>query len=182
MNVCFFCAASENIGSKYFTVAKEFGEQILKKEWTLVTGGSNVGLMKALSNYFNENNGKSIGIIPKVFADRNLTYPNSSETIVTKNLFERKKILIEKSDAFITLPGGFGTLDELLEVITLKQIGLINKPIVVFNQDGFYTSLLRQFETIFEHNFARINKKHAYFVTTRVNDTLNYIENYKPNY
>lgn len=179
MKVCFFCASSEALDNKYYSIAKEFGVEITKKDWTLVTGGANVGLMKTLVQTVKSNNGKSIGIIPGFFNKRNLTCFDNTEIIFTKDMQERKKIIFDISDAFIILPGGFGTLDELLEIITLKQIGQENKPIIIFNQDGYYTHLLKQFEVIFEAKFAKSMNKIVYFVTESIEETLNYIKDYK---
>ncbi|MBN2893943.1 MAG: TIGR00730 family Rossman fold protein [Bacteroidales bacterium] len=179
MKVCFFCASSEALEPKFYSIAKTFGESIVEKNWELVTGGSNVGLMKTLAQTVKSSGGRSIGIIPKMFDDKNLTCLDNTEIIFTKDMQERKKMLFDVSDAFVILPGGFGTLDEMLEIITLKQLGQYKKAIVIYNQDGFYDNMLKQFNVIFESNFAKPQNKNVYVVTQNVEETLNYIENYQ---
>lgn len=178
MKVCFFCASSQTLDSKYYAEAEEFGRQIVENDWTLVTGGSNIGLMKTLAKTVKINTGKSVGVIPGFFDRRNLTCHDNTEIIFSKDLQDRKKIIFDISDAFVILPGGFGTLDELLEIITLKLIGQANKPIVIFNQDGYYTHLLKQFDVIYKENFAKNLDLKAYHISDTISDTFEYIKNY----
>ena len=178
MKICFFCASSKALEPKFYAKAEQFGSQIVKNDWTLVTGGSNIGLMKTLSKTVKTNKGKSIGVIPIFFEKRNLTCYDNSEIIFSKDLQERKKILFDISDAFVILPGGFGTLDELLEIITLKMIGQVNKPIIIFNQDNYYEFLLKQFDVIFKENFANYNNTKTYHVSNTISDAFEYIKEF----
>jgi len=175
MNICFFCASSQTLTEDYYQLAQSFAKNIVSNNLTLVTGGSNIGLMRTLAQTVKVNDGNSIGIITTTFDKRNLTCYDNKEIIITADLQERKKLLLEISDAFVVLPGGFGTLDELLEVLTLNHIGENNKPIVIFNYNGFYNDLLKMFNTIFANNFANNTNKESYFVTENINETINYI-------
>ena len=179
MKVCFFCASSEALDDKYYSIATKFGYEIANKNWILVSGGSKIGLMKTLTLSALENNGQTIGIIPASFAQKGLGCYKNTELILSLDMQERKKKLFDISDAFVILPGGFGTLDEMLEIITLKQVGVYNKPIVIFNQDGFFDNLLNQFEVFFDNKFAKNHNKKVFFVTQSIDETLEYIENYK---
>src|SRR5690606_1559013 len=101
-----------------------------------------------------ENNGKVVGIVPEALNVSGIVYERCDEFIVTTGIRERKAIMDERSDAFIALPGGFGTLEELLEIITLKQLEYHNKPIVILNVNNYYDDILKQFDKIFNENFA----------------------------
>jgi len=179
MNVCFFCASSEALEPKYYTEAEKIASIVAKKNWTVVTGGSKIGLMKTLTLSALKNNGKTIGIIPSSFAEKGLACFDNTKLILTKDMSERKNKLFEISDAFVILPGGFGTLDEMLEIITLRQVGVYNKPIAIFNQDGFFDGLLKQFEVFFDNKFAKKQNKKAFFVTDSIEKIIDHIENFK---
>lgn len=178
MKVCFFCASSEALVPNFYNTAESFAKILVDNNWTLVTGGSNVGLMKKLIQTVKILNGKSIGVIPNLFVEKGLACQENSQIIITKNMQERKDEMINISDAFVILPGGFGTLDELFEILTLKQIGLCNKPIVIYNENNFYDNLLKQFDVIFENNFTKKQNKTIFEVLNTIEDTINYIKNY----
>lgn len=176
MNICFFCASSNALDEKFYKTATDFAKLISDKNWTLVSGGSDVGIMKTLAQ---NTSSHSIGIIPRMFAERGLVCEANKEIIISDDLQDRKKLLFDKSDAFVILPGGFGTLDEMIEIITLKQLRLQKKPIIIFNQDGFYDNLFKLFDVFFENKFANPNNKKVYYATSEVKDAINYIENYQ---
>lgn len=143
-------------------------------------GGGLVGLMGATAHAVQQYGGKVIGVIPKALNLKNVVYEKCDELIVTEDLRTRKAIMDQRSDAFIALPGGYGTLEELLEIITLKQLNYHQKPIVVFNAQGFYDQLLAQFESLIDRNFAKPECRRLYHVTDNVADALSYIDNYQP--
>lgn len=176
MKICFFCASSQTLSEDYYDLATKFAQEIVSNNHTLVSGGSNVGLMRTLATQVKKLNGNSIGIITQEFSNKNLTCFNNKEIIITADLQERKKVLLDISDAFVILPGGFGTLDELLEVLTLNHIGNIFKPVVIFNYNNFYNDLLKMFNKIFENNFALQKNKTSYFVSENIGETLNYFK------
>jgi hypothetical protein len=126
------------------------------------------------------NGAKTIGIIPEKLRDFNLASAHAHEIIVSGDMMERKFKMRELSDAFIALAGGFGTLEEILEVITLKQLSYHNKAVVFINTNGFYDDLFKQFERSYEEKFAKENYRKLYFVAENSLEAMNYIREYKP--
>ncbi len=179
-NICVFCSSSDVIDKAYFKAAKELAIKLTKNKQTLIFGGSNVGLMKHLAEVVKDNNGSSIGIIPQRIYDNNLACKLVDELIITPDMYTRKAKLAEYADAFISLPGGFGTLEELSEVITHKQLAYHNKPIVILNINGFYDNLIKFFETLYTEKVAKPNYRKFYFVANTVTEAFDYIENYIP--
>jgi len=153
--VCVFCASSHKVDSKYFDVAAKTAEVLTKNSITTVYGGGAVGLMGKLADTAMEMNGNVIGIIPKFMMDVEWGHKNITELILVKDMHERKKKLIEDIDAIVILPGGSGTLEETMEVITLKRLGKFTNPIIFINTDGFYDSLFRLFDKMVEEKFMR---------------------------
>ncbi len=180
MNICVFSSSSNAIADIYFLDAKELGFLIAKREHTLVNGGANVGLMEAVTIAASENGAKTIGIIPEMLRDRSLASENSHEVIITPDMQERKARMRDISDAFIALPGGFGTLEEILEVITLRQLTYHTKPIVFINTNGFFDFLFKQFEVSYDELFAKPVYRELYFVAKNPAEAMDYIENYTP--
>jgi len=168
-NITVFCASSTKLDDKFKKVAEDAGDFMAKNGYNLVFGGANIGLMKIVAQKFFDVGNKVTGIIPEFFVARGLASECSTEIIVTEDMFERKKLLIEKGDAFLILPGGFGTLDELLEVVTLNQIGRIDKPVVIFDPLDFYSNLIKQFEEMEKNGFT-VKDDHSYFVAKSVED------------
>ena len=129
--VTVFCGSSDAVEPKYFTAARELGEKLARRGWRLVYGGGSVGLMGALSRAVLAGGGHVTGVIPKALLDLGVGERGVSELIVIDGLRDRKAIMDERGDAFVALPGGLGTLEEVLEVLTLKQLGYHTKPVVV---------------------------------------------------
>jgi hypothetical protein len=136
--------------------------------------------MKTMALAAKKYSAKIIGIIPEFFAEKNLTCSALDQTIFVSSMAERKQKIISLADAFVALPGGFGTLDELSEVIVLKQIAQISNPIVILNHNGFYDFLLKQFDLFFEQNFAKAQYKNIIFSTDSIPELFNYLDNYSP--
>ena len=180
MNICVFSSSSNAIADVYFEEAGKLGELIALKGHSLINGGANVGLMEAVTLAARKTGGKTVGIIPEMLRNRSLASENSHEVIVTPDMMERKARMRDISDAFIALPGGFGTLEEILEVITLKQLSYHTKPIVFINTNHFFDHLFRQFEISYEELFAKMIYKELYHVSENAVEALKYIENYKP--
>jgi uncharacterized protein (TIGR00730 family) len=153
--VCVFCASSHKVDSKYFDVAEKTAEVLTSNNIITVYGGGAVGLMGKLADTAMEKQGKVIGIIPKFMMDVEWGHKNITELILVKDMHERKKKLIEDIDAIVILPGGSGTLEETMEVITLKRLGKFTKPIIFINTDGFYDSLFTLFDKMVEEKFMR---------------------------
>ncbi len=180
MKICVFSSSSNAIPNIYFDEAQILGRLIGEQGHTLVNGGANVGLMEAVTVAASATGAKTIGIIPERMVKRSLASSNSHEVISTRDMMERKARMRELSDAFIALPGGFGTLEEILEVITLKQLAYHSKPIVFINVNNFFGNLFSQFELSFSEKFAKEIYRSLYFLAKNSEETMDYILNYKP--
>jgi len=180
MNICVFSSSSNAISDVYVQEAVHLARLIGKSNFCLINGGSNVGLMDVITREAKENGAKTIGIIPEKFKDFNLASAHADELIISTDMMERKAKMRELSDCFVALAGGFGTLEEILEVITLKQLGYHHKAIVFINTNGFYNDLFRQFEKSYEEKFARENYRKLYFVAANSDEAMNYLSNYMP--
>jgi uncharacterized protein (TIGR00730 family) len=178
--ICVYSSSSSIVDKKYFVAARELGTKMAQRGMGLIFGGGMVGLMGETARAVHGANGKVVGVIPEALNEKGIVYENCDELIVTKGLRERKAIMDERADAFIALPGGFGTLEELLEIITLKQLRYHNKPVVVLNIDGFYDGLIQVFENIIQLKFAKVISRDLYHVAENVDEALSYIENYVP--
>ena len=179
MKICVFCSSSNAVADSFFEMATELGQLLANKGHGLVYGGANVGLMEQVAQTVKKNGGEVIGVIPQKIHDNELSSHHPDELIITPTMGERKRLMHEKSDAFIALPGGFGTLEEILEVITLKQLDYHHKPIVFVNTNGFFDKLLEQFEHSYSTGFAKVNYRKLYWVVTTPEEAINYIENYR---
>jgi len=180
MNICVFSSSSNAIADAYVNDAIELAGIIGRNGFCLINGGSNVGTMEVLLREAGKQGAKTIGIIPEKLRAFNLASQHAHEIIVSGNMMDRKHQMREMSDAFIALAGGFGTLEEILEVITLKQLGYHHKAIVFINTNGFFDDLFRQFEKSYAENFARASYRNLYFVAQNSVDAMEYIMNYKP--
>lgn len=175
-SVCVFCASSDHVSERYIEIARELACKMYARGIHLVYGGGNNGLMGALSKELHDLGGRITGVIPLGLKDLGYAYEDADEIIVTDGLRERKAIMEERADGFIGLPGGFGTIEELVEVITLRQLQMHEKPIVIMNRDGFYNGLLGQFETGYRERFIYEECRSLYLIAESVDEALDYIE------
>ena len=180
-NLAVFCSSSNALDNRFYNFAEVFARQMAIEGYNLVYGGANVGMMKHIAETVKKNGGKIIGVIPKAFAQRGLVEEKADEIIIVLDLHERKKKIVEMSYGFVALPGGFGTLDELLEVIVLKQLAFIDGPIVILNFDVFFDNIIKQFDLIFENKFAKPHIKDLYYVASCVDEVFDYLRFYEPN-
>ncbi len=164
----------------YFYEAEALGKVIGERGHTLINGGANVGLMEAVTISAGKWGAKTIGIIPERLIERSLASENSHEVIVTPDMQIRKARMRDISDAFIALPGGFGTLEEILEVITLRQLSYHTKPIVFINTNNYFDYLFKQFEVAYHEMFAKHIYRELYFVAKNSEEAVEHIENYTP--
>jgi uncharacterized protein (TIGR00730 family) len=176
--ICVYCASSEAVPTDTFQAAEALGEAIARRGYILVYGGGNIGLMGALARAASAKRGRVVGVIPQALVQ--LAYEEADELIVTHDLRERKAVMEARADAFVALPGGFGTLEELLEVITLKQLSLHNKPVVLVNTAGFYDPLVAVFERIYAAGFTKAVYRALYHVAANPDDALAYVDGYTP--
>lgn len=158
-SIAVYCASSTKLPQKYYDAAARLGQLMGERGMTLVNGAGNMGLMSASADACLQAGGKVVGVIPQFMIEQNWQHTGLTELVVTKDMSDRKNIISERSDAAIVLPGGCGTLDEMFELVTNKQLGLYLKPIVILNLDGYYDLLLQQMERAMEENFMR--KAHA---------------------
>ena len=152
-NISIFCGAHEGKNPKYAQSAKIISEAIAKKGINIVFGGGNVGLMKIISDTALDNGVEVLGISLKSLHALELANPRLNEIVVTDTLLDRKDEFMSRSDAFIVLPGGVGSLDELAEIMASNQLGIINKPVGILNTEGYYDHLLKWFDKAVEEGF-----------------------------
>ena len=182
MNICVYGAASSEIEASFMEAGVELGKEMAKRGHGLVFGGGRNGMMGAVARGVEEENGSILGIAPKFFEDSNaeISFKNCTEFIHTADMRERKKLLDEKSDAFIIAPGGIGTFDEFFEILTLKQLGRHNKPIVMWNLNNYYDNLENMMQVSVDKHFITDDCRKLYRITKNIDKMLNYIENYDP--
>lgn len=182
MNICVYGAASSQIDESFINEGEELGRKMVDRGHGLVFGGGRNGMMGAVARGVAEKGGKILGISPSFFEENNaeVHFLECSEFINTETMRERKRLLDERSDAFIVSPGGIGTFDEFFEILTLKQLGRHNKAIVIFNIDGYYNELLSMMQVSVDKKFITDDCRDLYKVTSTVEETLDYIENYDP--
>ena len=152
-NISIFCGAHEGKNPKYAQSAKIISEEIAKRGINVVFGGGNVGLMKIISDTALDNGVEVLGISLKSLHALELANPRLNEIVVTDTLLDRKDEFMSRSDAFIVLPGGVGSLDELAEIMASNQLGIINKPVGILNTEGYYDHLLKWFDKAVEEGF-----------------------------
>jgi uncharacterized protein (TIGR00730 family) len=154
-NVCVYSASSTKIAPVYFAAAEELGRLLAKRGINLINGAGSIGLMAATSNAALQAGGTVTGVIPRFMVEQGWHHLGLTRLVETETMHERKQLMAQMSDAVIALPGGCGTMEELLEIITWKQLGLFLNPIVVLNIDGFYDPLLEMLQRAIDGNFMR---------------------------
>ena len=154
-SVCVYCASSTQINEKYFRAAETLGTLIAQRGLRLITGAGNMGLMNAVEEAALAAGGEVTGIIPSFMIKEGWHHTGLTELIETASMHERKQMMADLSDGAIALPGGCGTFEELLEVITWKQLGLYLSPIIILNIDGYYDHLIAQLNRALEDKFMR---------------------------
>ena len=154
-SVCVYSASSTQIAPVYFEVAEELGRLLARKRINLINGAGCIGLMAATSNAALAEGGTVTGVIPRFMVVQGWHHQGLTRLVETDTMHERKQLMAEMSDGVIALPGGCGTLEELLEIITWKQLGLYLKPIVILNIDGYYNPLLEMLKNAIDGNFMR---------------------------
>ena len=178
-NVCVFASSSNNLDKKFFKTAYELGVLLAQNGYDIVYGGSNLGLMGEVTNAGRTNGSEIIGIMPEKLYNLGIHPGECSKFILTKGMRERKAKMDEMSEAVIALAGGFGTLEELSEMIVQKQLGYNKKPIIILNTDGFYDNLINFFNDIISSNFAPEITKNIYFCAKTPQEAVEYLKNYK---
>lgn len=155
MNITVYGASSGQVEQAFVSAAARLGREIARRGHTLVNGAGRLGLMAASADACLQAGGRAVGVIPEFMIEQDWHHKGMTELITTHDMHERKQLMASLSDACIALPGGVGTMEELLEIITWKQLGLYLKPVVVLNTQGYYDSLLRQLEAAVDYHFMR---------------------------
>lgn len=180
MNICLYGASSALIEKSHITETELLGEKIAERGHTLVFGGGANGLMGAAARGAHKKAGKIIGIAPTFFQVDGVLFEHCTEFIYTENMRQRKKLLEDKSDAFIVAPGGLGTFDELFEILTLKQLGQHQKPVAILNLNGYYDCLYKMLENAAEHKFMTEECLKLAPLFDNLDELIKYIEDYRP--
>jgi uncharacterized protein (TIGR00730 family) len=171
-SLCVFCGSQHGSDRRFQTAAKRLGELAAGAGLKVIYGGGRVGLMGAVADAAMAAGGEVLGLIPARLLEREVGHRAITELIVARDMFDRKDQMIARADAFVVLPGGLGTLDELLEVITLRQLGYHGKPIVLVNLAGYWDPLVTLVDRIVEHGFAAPNVRALYHIVDSVDEVL----------
>jgi cytokinin riboside 5'-monophosphate phosphoribohydrolase len=153
--LCVYCASSDRLDPKFYAAAAELGREMVMRGWGLVYGGGKTGMMGAVARSVKQSGGRVIGVIPEFMKVRELAYDEADELVTVITMRERKLLMETRADAFVALPGGWGTLEEIMEILTLRQLDVVRKPCVFLNQDGFYDPLLQLFERMLAEKFFK---------------------------
>ena len=176
--LCVYCSSSDRLDPKYYTAATRFGNEMALWQWSLVYGGGKTGMMGALARGVKSSGGRVVGVIPEFMKARELEFTEADELISVLTMRERKMLMETRADAFVALPGGWGTLEEVLEILTLAHLEVLRKPVVVFNQDGYYDDLLRLFDRIVAEKFMHVTIRGKYAVARTVEEIFPLLENW----
>ncbi len=179
MNICLFGGARSNVDGAFIAAGEALGKAIAKRGHTLIFGGGADGLMGAAARGVREEGGKCIGIIPEMFKGDGIRFEGCTEYIYSKTLGERKQIMEERSDAFVITPGGLGTLDELFEVLTLKHLGLLDKPVAFLNTKSYFDRLEAAMLHTADCGFVPIDDLRLYRLFENESSLLDFLEQKK---
>jgi uncharacterized protein (TIGR00730 family) len=174
--LCVYCSSSDRIDPKYGQAAEALGRELVARGWGLVYGGGKTGLMGAVARGTKAAGGRVVGVIPEFMKARELAFDEADELVTVITMRERKLLMETRADAFVTLPGGFGTLEEIMEILTLRQLDVVRKPCVIYNQDGFYDDLLRLFERMLAERFFKPSNMELFRVANSLPEIFTQIE------
>lgn len=180
MKICVYGASSNTIDVSYISAGELLGAEIAKRNHVVIYGGGAEGMMGAVARGARSEDGEVIGIAPSFFKVDGCLYENCTEFIYTETMRSRKKLLEDKSDAFLVTPGGIGTFDEFFEIITLRQLGQHLKPIAIYNINGYFNPMIEMMKNAINQSFMTAANEELYFVSEDANAVLNYIETHKP--
>lgn len=178
--VCVFCGSSMGNQTIYQEAAKELAQYFIRNDFVLIYGGANVGLMKILADTMLNAGKEVIGIMPGHLIEKEVAHNGLSEMIEVASMAERKDLMIQMSDAFVAMPGGFGTLDELAEVLVLDQLQIIEKPMGLLNTNHYFNHLIKFFELGVAHGFVREAHFNNLFHAEKIDDLISKMQSYQP--
>ncbi len=171
-NVCVFCGANNNVAKEYKDLARECGELLAMNNMNVIYGGGDTGLMGAVSKAAKANGSQVTGVFPIFIEKHEKLNHDLDNTVFVNTMFERKELLLKDADSFLILPGGFGTLDELFEVLTLKGLSQLEQPIILLNYKNYWTPLLNLMEYMIELGFARKNMRTIYDTVSNMHEAI----------
>lgn len=178
--VCVFCGSSVGGSAAFAESARKLGELLAARKLGLVFGGGHIGLMGVLANAVLAGGGEAIGVIPQALVDKELAHRGLTELRVVHTMHQRKALMADLADAFIALPGGFGTADELFEILTWSQLGIHRKPIGLVNQSGFFDPLLAWLDLAVREQFLRSKHRQLLLESDQPDKLLDLLANYQP--
>ncbi|MBT8252376.1 MAG: TIGR00730 family Rossman fold protein [Flavobacteriaceae bacterium] len=179
-SVAVFCGSSEGNDQRIIDTAYKLGQILACEGLSLVYGAAKIGLMGQVARGAIEKDGKIIGVIPDFLQNKEIVSDGLSELIITKNMHDRKVIMYDRSDGFLIIPGGFGTMDELFEIATWGQLGLHTKPIGILNVQGYYDNMISQFKVMVHHGILKQENLDALLVDRDIDKLLNKMKNFIP--
>lgn len=174
--VCVFCGSGEGARPEYVATARELGRTIAQSGYGLIYGGACVGLMGAIADAALAGGGEVVGVIPDVIMDREIGHCGLTELCVVRTMHERKALMSERADAFVALPGGYGTMDEFIEIVTWAQLKIHSKPCVLVNLNGYYDGLLRFFDRAVTEGFISQQNRGLVKVARDAHEALEKVE------
>jgi len=178
--LCVYCSSSARLDPKYYAAAEQLGRDMVARGWGLVYGGGNAGLMGSVAQAVKGSGGHVVGIIPDFMIERELAFHAADELVTVATMRERKRLMAERADGFVTLPGGIGTLEELTEIMTERYLNLTRKPVVLVNQDGFYDDLIRFFDRMVSERFKSPGLTDLFTVTSGIDGIWTHLDNPRP--
>ena len=179
-HVCVFCGSQFGTNSAYAAAAKEVGQELVRRGYGLVYGGGRVGLMGELATAVMAAGGHVVGVIPHALSGREVAFAEASELIVVDTMHRRKAVMADRADAFAALPGGYGTCDELFEILTWAQLGIHRKPVGLLNTAGFFTPLLGWLDHIAGEGLLKPKHRELLLVANTPGDLLDRLEAWRP--
>jgi len=179
-NVCVFCGSSSGVNPVYASAARELGREMALRGLGLVYGGGRVGLMGEVATASLAAGGKVLGVIPHSLSTKEIALEECTELIVVSTMHERKALMADRSDAFLALPGGYGTCDELFEILTWAQLGIHSKPVGLLNVNGFFTPLLGWLDHITKEGLLKPKHRDLLLVADTVKDLLDKLASWEP--
>ncbi len=178
-NIAIFCGSSRGRNDIYGEVARQIAKYMVEHDMTMINGGGSIGLMGIMADEMIRLGGKCIGVIPLHLKELEVAHQNMDEMIVTHDMASRMKVIMEIADAYIALPGGFGTLDELFEVLTLSQLNVHNSPVGLLNVNGFFDSIFNLFDKMTGEGFLGDYSRDILLVDDKIDSLFEKMRNYK---
>lgn len=180
MRICVYGAASPTVSDDYIRKTEELGREIGRRGHDLIYGAGANGLMGAVARGCHESGSHIVGVAPQFFNVDGILYPDCDELIRPETMRERKQIMEDNADAFITVPGGIGTFEEFFEVLTLKQLKQLNKPIAIYNINGYYDALTDFMDNAIKRNFVKEGCLKLFKICSSIEEIFDYIDNFVP--